>query len=85
MNDDELYKWIDYKIINLKNFNCPFLPSLVKKIGFEKFKDYFVKSDKYERNENYFLGKGIALTDITLLARNITPLDSVDTFANLSL
>ena len=62
MNDDELYKWIDYKIINLKNFNCPFSTKFSKKkIGFEKFKDYFVKSDKYERNENYFLGNGYYL------------------------
>ena len=45
----------------------------MKKIGIEKFKDYFVKSDKYERNENYFLGKSIALTNITyytVLAEN---------------
>ena len=45
----------------------------IKKIGFEKFKDYFVKFDKFEKSENYFLGKSIALTNITyytVLAEN---------------
>ena len=49
MNDDELYKWIDYKIMNLKNFNCPFSTKFMKKIGIDfVFKRHTLSVDLYQ-------------------------------------